>query len=133
MKTQPKPTSRIPKLKGKKDPKATNADSARQKARDRPERSKRSSSASRQEERRRTLDAELRRVGDILWREDADEDEMDSGSLFGVGTLDTQKGFLSGGGGGGVPVFMGVGYVTGVEQDENEERLSRRRNRLRRS
>ncbi|KII89628.1 hypothetical protein PLICRDRAFT_52794 [Plicaturopsis crispa FD-325 SS-3] len=56
--------------------------------------------------RRLTLDEELR---------DAD---LDSGVLTGVGTRSKHKGFLAHGGAGGAPVFMGVGYVEGAEEDD---------------
>ncbi|THH00086.1 hypothetical protein EW026_g2376, partial [Hermanssonia centrifuga] len=69
--------------------------------------------------RRRTLDHELRRAGDHLWHSD-DFDDLESGTLFGVGTKDNHGGFLARGGGGGSPVFMGVGYVEGAEDlDDN--------------
>lgn len=67
--------------------------------------------------RRRTLDAELRRAGDHLWSSDGPEDEeMESGTLVGVGSMNNHGGFLARGGGGGEPVFMGVGYVQGANE-----------------
>ncbi|KAF9818776.1 hypothetical protein IEO21_02556 [Rhodonia placenta] len=74
--------------------------------------------------RRRTLDEELRRAGDILWREDDAlhaQADLDSGELVGVGTKSTKKGFLKGGGAAGTPVFMGVGYVQGAEDGDDED------------
>lgn len=71
--------------------------------------------------RRQTLDEELRRLGDELWEDhDADqggEQGLESGALLGTGSRSTRKGFLSGGGAGGIPVFMGSGYVVGAEED----------------
>ncbi|KAF7789746.1 hypothetical protein EIP86_000692 [Pleurotus ostreatoroseus] len=66
--------------------------------------------------RRRTLDEELRRAGDHLWSSDGpEEDELEHGTLVGVGVKKNHGGFLARGGGGGSPVFMGVGYVQGAE------------------
>ncbi|OBZ72706.1 hypothetical protein A0H81_07511 [Grifola frondosa] len=80
--------------------------------------------------RRRTLDEELRRAGDSLWQDtpvapprdnqqhaDVQED-LDSSELVGVGTKSKRRGFLSGGGAAGAPVFMGVGYVQGAMDDD---------------
>lgn len=67
--------------------------------------------------RRRTLDEELQRAGDHLWES---ADELESGTLTGVGVKDHRGGFLARGGGGGSPVFMGVGYVQGAEEIERE-------------
>lgn len=39
---------------------------------------------------------------------------------MGVGTKSKRKGFLARGGAGGPPVFMGVGYVEGAEEDEDD-------------
>jgi len=71
--------------------------------------------------RRPTLDEELRGAHTrSLLREDDDEDvDLDSGTLVGVGTRSKKKGFLAHGGAGGVPVFMGDGYVDGVEAEED--------------
>ena len=88
--------------------------------------------SSNHEKRRRTLDEELRRAGDKLWDADADEDdsaELESGLLVGVGSKSTRKGFLSGGGAAGIPVFMGPGYVEGVEGAEEDEARTGRRSR----
>lgn len=80
------------------------------------------SAASNHVKRRRTLDEELRRAGDQLWAEGDDADDvdvdLDNGLLVGVGSKSTRKGFLSGGGAAGLPVFMGPGYVDGAEDDE---------------
>ncbi|KAH8094448.1 hypothetical protein BXZ70DRAFT_1079000 [Cristinia sonorae] len=84
------------------------------------------SSTSNQVKRRRTLDEELRRAGDQLWVEgDADEEDaqdLDSGVLVGVGSKSLRKGFLSGGGAAGIPVFMGPGYVEGAEEEDRPPR-----------
>ena len=61
-----------------------------------------------------TLDAEIRRAGDQLWKDD-ERDPFDDGALVDVGTKDMRGGFLARGGGGGSPVYMGVGYVQGAE------------------
>ncbi|TBU39441.1 hypothetical protein BD309DRAFT_993770 [Dichomitus squalens] len=82
--------------------------------------------------RRLTLDEELRRAGDSLWRESSEEPrqppsepevDLDSGQLVAFGTRSSQRGFLARGGGAGAPVFMGEGYVQGAVADEGEERL----------
>ncbi|KAJ6460361.1 hypothetical protein C8R47DRAFT_1161009 [Mycena vitilis] len=51
--------------------------------------------------------------------EEEEEDGLDSesGTLVGVGTRSKSRGFLARGGAGGDPVFMGAGYVEGVEDD----------------
>ncbi|TFK82838.1 hypothetical protein K466DRAFT_556014 [Polyporus arcularius HHB13444] len=82
--------------------------------------------------RRLTLDEEVRRAGESLWRESSEElerppsppqEDLDSGQLVGLGTKSSRRGFLAGGGGAGLPVFMGEGYVQGATattEDENE-------------
>lgn len=72
--------------------------------------------------RRLTLDDELRdaRARSLL-REEAENFDLDSGSLVGVGTRGKRRGFLAHGGAGGLPVFMGKGYVEGVEESEDED------------
>jgi hypothetical protein len=65
--------------------------------------------------RRGTLDEELLAAGDDP------QPDFDSGILVGVGTKSKKKGFLAHGGAGGVPVFMGEGYVDGVEGSNSEE------------
>lgn len=63
--------------------------------------------------RRKTLDEEIRI---------AEEDDLfDSGVLVGVGTRSKKRGFLKGGGAAGTPVHMGVGYVIGAEESEDEQ------------
>ena len=74
--------------------------------------------------RRRTLDAEIRRAGDQLWGQDSG-DVLDHGTLVGVGVKDMQGGFLARGGGGGPPVYMGVGYVQGAEAHANSRTMPR--------
>ncbi|KAG1791739.1 uncharacterized protein HD556DRAFT_637854 [Suillus plorans] len=74
--------------------------------------------------RRLTLDEELARArsSDRLV-----ELGLESGELFGTGTGSERRGFLAGGGAGGVPVFMGAGYVRGVEEGLPVSRIPRRR------
>ena len=63
--------------------------------------------------RRRTLDEELR---DIPFNHPED---LENEVIFtGVGTRSKGHGFLAHGGAGGTPVFMGIGYVEGAEQDD---------------
>lgn len=64
--------------------------------------------------RRLTLDEELARArsSDRLV-----ELGLESEELLGTGTGSKRRGFLAGGGAGGAPVFMGAGYVRGVEED----------------
>ncbi|KAG2058461.1 hypothetical protein BDR06DRAFT_950253 [Suillus hirtellus] len=73
-----------------------------------------STAANSKGKRRLTLDEELARArsSDRLV-----ELELESGELFGTGTGNKRRGFLAGGGAGGAPVFMGAGYVRGVEED----------------
>lgn len=47
-----------------------------------------------------------------------EEDGLDDELYIGTGTRSKKEGFLAHGGAGGVPVFMGVGYVEGAEGDE---------------
>ena len=72
--------------------------------------------------RRLTLDEELRdaRARSLL-REEADDIDLDIGSLVGVGTRSKKRGFLAHGGAGGLPVFMGEGYVEGADESEDRE------------
>ena len=63
--------------------------------------------------RRQTLDEEIRIA--------EDGGMLDSGVLVGVGTRSKNRGFLKGGGAAGTPVHMGVGYVIGAEESEDEE------------
>lgn len=63
--------------------------------------------------RRRTLDEEIRT---------ADDDGLfDSSVLVGVGSRSKKRGFLKGGGAAGAPVHMGVGYVIGAVESEDEQ------------
>lgn len=73
-----------------------------------------STAANSKGKRRLTLDEELARArsSDRLV-----ELGLESGELFGTGTGSKRRGFLAGGGAGGAPVFMGAGYVRGVEED----------------
>lgn len=77
--------------------------------------------------RRLTLDEELRRAGDSLWRDSSEEPErppsppqadLDSGQLVALGTKSSKRGFLARGGGAGAPVFMGEGYVQGASAED---------------
>ena len=63
-----------------------------------------------------TLEEELFIAGERDWT----ESDLDSGVLVGVGMRDKRAGFLAHGGAGGVPVFMGVGYVEGAEEAEED-------------
>jgi hypothetical protein len=84
--------------------------------------------------RRQTLDEELRSAAaerSRSWssqrdwerdREDFDDLDLESGTLVGVGTRPKNRGFLARGGAGGEPVFMGVGYVEGVEDEGDADR-----------
>lgn len=65
--------------------------------------------------RRGTLDEELRAAGDDP------QPDFDSGELVGVGTRSKRKRFLAHGGAGGAPVFMGEGYVDGVQAGSDKE------------
>ncbi|KAF8207217.1 hypothetical protein K438DRAFT_428685 [Mycena galopus ATCC 62051] len=85
--------------------------------------------------RRQTLDEEMRsaaaerarsRSSQQDWeREPEPEPEFDysdleNGILVGVGTRPKNRGFLAHGGAGGAPVFMGAGYVEGVEDERDD-------------
>ena len=63
--------------------------------------------------RQKTLDEEIRIA--------EDDGSFDSGILVGVGTRNKKRGFLKGGGAAGTPVHMGVGYVIGAEESDDEE------------
>jgi hypothetical protein len=79
--------------------------------------------AGRSSDRRLTLDEEIRdarRSGSDA-DDDDDEDDEESGVLVGVGTRSKRLGFLAHGGAGGAPVFMGVGYVDGAEDEKEKE------------
>lgn len=52
------------------------------------------------------------------------EDLEDEAVLTGVGTRSKRHGFLAHGGAGGAPVFMGVGYVEGVQEDDDEDYIA---------
>lgn len=65
--------------------------------------------------RRRTLDEEIR-IAEY-------EGFFDSDVLVGVGSRSKKRGFLKGGGAAGAPVHMGVGYVIGAEESEDEQPL----------
>jgi len=61
----------------------------------------------------KTLDEEMRIA--------EDDGSFDNGVLVGVGTRSNKRGFLKGGGAAGTPVHMGVGYVIGAEESEDED------------
>ena len=63
----------------------------------------------------RTLDEEIRIA--------EDDGSFDNGVLVGVGARSKKRGFLKGGGAAGTPVHMGVGYVIGAEESEDEDTL----------
>jgi len=72
------------------------------------------------------LDEELRSV---VSRRDAEDggheyDDFNSDVLVGLGTRSKRRGFLAGGGAGGIPVFMGAGYVDGAIDDGDEQQVS---------
>lgn len=73
--------------------------------------------------RRLTLDQEMRDARARSLLREADGADLDSGLLVGVGTKSKKRGFLAHGGAGGLPVFMGDGYVDGAEVsgEETEE------------
>ncbi|KAG1887164.1 hypothetical protein F4604DRAFT_1235963 [Suillus subluteus] len=79
-----------------------------------PRVAEKSTAATSKGKRRLTLDEELARArsSDRLV-----ELGLESGELFGTGTGSKRRGFLAGGGAGGAPVFMGAGYVRGVEEN----------------
>lgn len=70
--------------------------------------------------RRGTLDEEFRRTFGVTEEGEADDEDLDSGIFVGVGTRSKTRGFLARGGAGGSPVFMGVGYVEGTHDDDEE-------------
>jgi hypothetical protein len=71
-----------------------------------------------------TLDEELRQAhAQSILHESGEEPDLDSGTFVGVGTRSKKKGFLAHGGAGGVPVFMGDGYVDGVEVGDDEREV----------
>ncbi|KAF4613638.1 hypothetical protein D9613_007665 [Agrocybe pediades] len=71
--------------------------------------------------RRQTLDQEIREA--VAFSQSAEDDDGLGGDVYvGVGTRSKNGGFLAHGGAGGIPVFMGAGYVDGVNiQEEDSE------------
>ncbi|KIK62350.1 hypothetical protein GYMLUDRAFT_95973 [Collybiopsis luxurians FD-317 M1] len=74
--------------------------------------------------RRSTLDEELRAAhkASLMTEVEGDwgEDELESGMYVGTGVRSKKHGFMAHGGAGGVPVWMGEGYVLGVDGAEEE-------------
>lgn len=104
-------------------PPSTSAPSSKRASRARSQSSRRSSSQSSRPNVRVTLDEELRNAfEDHEYNLDYDEQGLEEGVLASVGTRRNSTGFLAGGGGAGVPVFMGVGYVAGTTESEVEGR-----------
>jgi hypothetical protein len=73
-------------------------------------------------------------LGDELFNRTLDEElisalDHESEVLIGVGTRSKERGFLRGGGAGGPPVLMGVGYVDGAIEDDLDLLDKRRRKR----
>ncbi|KIK32127.1 hypothetical protein CY34DRAFT_184511 [Suillus luteus UH-Slu-Lm8-n1] len=79
-----------------------------------PRIAEKSTAANGKGKRRLTLDEELARARSS---DQLVELGLESGELFGTGTGSKRRGCLAGGGAGGAPVFMGAGYVRGVEGD----------------
>jgi len=73
-----------------------------------------------QSRRPQSLQEELGKATAELRHELDGEDDLDNGVFIGVGTMSRRRGFLAHGGAGGAPVFMGVGYVEGVEEDQDD-------------
>ncbi|KAJ3818285.1 hypothetical protein F5878DRAFT_623871 [Lentinula raphanica] len=75
--------------------------------------------------RRSTLDQELRAAqkATLLAETEGEysEDELNHGTFVGTGTRSKKLGFLAHGGAGGLPVWMGEGYVLGVGNTEAED------------
>lgn len=70
-----------------------------------------------------TLDEEIRNATSSSSPGPADDvyaerDGTEAPFYIGTGTRSKNRGFLKGGGAGGTPVFMGVGYVEGVDDNE---------------
>ena len=67
--------------------------------------------------------------GDARKRNEEMDEENERNTLVGLGTKSKRRGFLAHGGGGGVAVFMGPGYVEGAvesaEEDEGEPWMPR--------
>ncbi|KAI0067365.1 hypothetical protein BV25DRAFT_1094579 [Artomyces pyxidatus] len=72
--------------------------------------------------RRRTLDEEFRLLGDGLSEEDWQDLNQEPEVFVSHGSRNTRTGFLAHGGAGGKPVYMGEGYVEGVEDESEEDR-----------
>ena len=122
--TKPKPK---PTLAGKGRPRA-----ALQQPNGRPSPSSTSGSApssqnkrKKAHKRRQTLDEEIRTVearsSDMDECNDELEPEKEEDVFTATGTRSTRRGFLAHGGGGGSPVFVGVGYIEGATLDSGDE------------
>lgn len=57
---------------------------------------------------------------DELSGEEEEEEDLHHGLYVGTGTRSKKEGFLAHGGAGGIPVFMGAGYVDGTEDEERQ-------------
>jgi len=99
----------------------TAASSSRQSSQSQSQSRHRSTS---QSSRRLTLDEEIRIATSSPLPDDEqqgyDDDDYESTTFTGVGTRSKRHGFLAHGGAGGLPVFMGVGYVDGAEEDYDD-------------
>lgn len=73
-----------------------------------------------QSSRQLTLEEEIRNAVHYS-RDGEDEEVFESGVFVGVGTRSKRRGFLAHGGAGGLPVFMGVGYVEDAEEEVEDD------------
>lgn len=118
LKSQLQRSSRIPQKVPMKSRSVSRVSSSREAIK--AQRKGREKSAS-QSRRPQSLQEELGKAAAELRHELAWEDDLDSGVFMGVGTMSKRRGFLAHGGAGGAPVFMGVGYVEGAEEDKDDD------------